>query len=90
MYNDLETEIYGFLLSKYSSNKQYLRYYIWRKIIRYYFHDELTSDYYIRKCFSKMLENKLFIRRINYKRNDSYKINTFRIEDEDLGYISFD
>tara|TARA_R110002167_G_scaffold44739_1_gene134459 strand:+ start:5203 stop:5472 length:270 start_codon:yes stop_codon:yes gene_type:complete len=88
MCNKLETEIYGFLLKKYSINNHFLKFYIWRKIIKYHFHNELRSDYYIRKSFSNMLENNLFIKKINYKRNDTYKINTFRIE-EDLGFISF-
>ena len=89
MKKDLSHEVYIFLINQ-KYNKHYIKFYLWRKIIKYHFHKELRSDYYIRKLFNNMLKENLFIKKVNYKKIDTYKLNNFRIEDEeDLGYMSF-
>ena len=90
MNNGLEHDIYVFFLKSKMKKQHYLRFYMWRKIFKFHFSKELKSDYYIRKIFIKMYNLNLFIKKNVNKKNDYYKINTFRIEEEDLGYISFD
>tara|TARA_R110000803_G_scaffold207587_1_gene275618 strand:- start:2538 stop:2813 length:276 start_codon:yes stop_codon:yes gene_type:complete len=91
MGKSLIHDVYSYFLNHKNYKNHYLKYYIWRKIIKYHFYNEFTTDYYIRKLFDSMLKQDLFIKKINYKKNDTYKINTFRIEEYiDIGYMSFD
>ena len=90
MKKDLIHEVYIYFLTHKNYKNHYLKFYLWRKLIKYHFYDDFHTDYYIRKLFNNMMKRNLFIKKINYKKTDTYKLNTFRIEDEeDIGYMTF-
>ena len=68
MDKNLEYKIYRFFLENTNYRTSYFKFYIWKKIFKYYFGDELKSDYYIRKIFLNMINDDLFIIKKNKKK----------------------
>ena len=66
-----ETEkIYNLLINKKYDKQDYLRYYMWRKIIKYHF--PYLTDYYIRKIFFYMVYNGYYEVSFVIKKKHSY------------------
>ena len=81
--------IYSLLLNKKYQNRDYLKFLMWKKIIYFHYPQLITTDYYLRKIFDNMVGKELFLPK-KLKSRILYKLNDFRIEDEeDIGYISF-
>ncbi len=89
--NEIIDVLYELLLSKKYYTRNYIKFLMWKKIIYFHYPNLISTDYYLRKIFDTMVERELFLCKRD-KNRVVYKLNDFRIEDDeiDLGYMHFD
>ena len=88
--NKISIIIYTNLLNKKYDKQKYLRFYVWKKIIKYYFNDLIPTDYYLRKIFYNMVIDGFF--EVNCdKKKHTYKLFNPNPEPENIiGLVCFD
>lgn len=86
----ISLDIYSFLLNKKYDKQNYLRFYIWKRILKFHFKNIIPTEYYLRKIFYYMVLNGFFEVESDNKKHTYKLFNPNPDPERQIGLIYFD